>query len=154
MYERILVPIDGSKTSAAGLREAIRLAKLTDGQLRLMHVVDDLPFVLHGDATPGMAGDLLELMVREGKKLLEDARAQVKDQGVAVDTVLCERTQGRICDHVLEQARKWDAELIVLGTHGRRGVRRALLGSDAEQILRTATVPVLLVRGLAAESAA
>ena len=53
----------------------------------------------------------------------------------------------RVADLVVEQARQWGAELIVLGTHGRRGLGRALLGSDAEQVLRQAPVPVLLVRG-------
>lgn len=153
MYQRILVPIDGSKTSNAGLREAIRLAKLTNGQLRLLHVVDDLPFMLSVDAAPGMAGDLLDLLFREGKNLLERSRIQVKDEGVAVDTALCQRLKGRLCDHVLEESRQWNADLIVLGTHGRRGVGRVMLGSDAEQVLRTANVPVLLVRGAAVESA-
>jgi len=53
-----------------------------------------------------------------------------------------------VSDLVIDQAREWGANLIVLGTHGRRGVNRMLLGSDAEQILRMATVPVLLVRAV------
>ena len=53
---------------------------------------------------------------------------------------------GRVCDVVVEQAKEFGADLIVLGTHGRRGVSRLLVGSDAEQIVRVAPVPVLLVR--------
>ena len=67
-------------------------------------------------------------------------------QGVAVDAVLLESFAARVSDLVVEQALGWKADLIVIGTHGRRGVRRMLLGSDAEQILRQAPVPVLLVR--------
>ena len=63
-----------------------------------------------------------------------------------VDTVLVERTAARISERIVEQAKAWGAELIVIGTHGRRGVGRMLLGSDAEQTVRIAPVPVLLVR--------
>ena len=68
-------------------------------------------------------------------------------QGVQVDTLLFDNVSNRLCDTVLEQVKKWGADLIVIGTHGRRGVGRMLLGSDAEQVVRTAPVPVLLVRG-------
>lgn len=61
--------------------------------------------------------------------------------------MLHETFAGRLSDFVVEQAHIWKADLIVIGTHGRRGVRRLLLGSDAEQVLRTSPVPVLLVRG-------
>jgi nucleotide-binding universal stress UspA family protein len=152
MYQRILVPVDGSDTSSAGLREATRLAKMTGGQLRLLHVVDDLPYVLSGDAALSMAGDLFDLLFTAGKSLLEDSRARAVEHGVPADTVLCERLKGRVHEHVSEQAQAWKADLIVLGTHGRRGAQRAFLGSDAEQILRTAPVPVLLVRGTTAGS--
>jgi nucleotide-binding universal stress UspA family protein len=66
---------------------------------------------------------------------------------VAVDVTLREMLAGRVFEQVLEEADAWKADLIVIGTHGRRGVRRMFLGSDAEQILRSASVPVLLVRG-------
>lgn len=147
MYKRILVPIDGSATSRAGLREAVRLAKAANGQLRLLHVVDDLPFVLSGDAYPGAMGDILDMIFKEAKQLLEQSRDEVIAENVAADVVLCQRLKGRICEHVAEQATAWNADLIVLGTHGRRGAGRFLLGSDAEQVLRTAPVPVLLIRG-------
>jgi nucleotide-binding universal stress UspA family protein len=66
-----------------------------------------------------------------------------------VDSVLDDTLGGRISDRVLAQAQQWPAQLIVIGTHGRRGVGRLLLGSDAEQVLRQAPVPVLLVRAAA-----
>ena len=78
--------------------------------------------------------------------MLQRARTLASDSGIAVDTVLFDGLGGRLCDRVAEQAKDWRADLIVLGTHGRRGVSRVLLGSDAEQVLRTAPVPVLLVR--------
>ena len=147
MYQRILVPVDGSPTSDAGLAEATRLAKLTGAQIRLLHVVDEMPFIMSSGAPTVIAGDLLEVLRDAGRKILEKAAAAVKAEGgIAVDTMLFDSLDGRLCDRVTEQARDWPADLVVLGTHGRRGIRRAALGSDAEQIVRYATVPVLLVR--------
>ena len=146
MYQKILVPIDGSPTSSRGLQEAIRLAKLTGARLRLMHVVDSLSFATGMEASTMVTAEMLDLMRVSGQQLLAKARARVEKAGVRVDTVLCDSIAGRVCDLVVEQATAWRAGLIVLGTHGRRGIGRMLLGSDAEMIVRLATVPVLLVR--------
>jgi nucleotide-binding universal stress UspA family protein len=153
MYQRILVPVDGSPTSNTGLDEAIRLARLTGAQLRVLHVVDPMAITL-GASAYGFAGaDLLTALEDAGRAILQAARDRVAAAGVAVDTALAGPVGGRVCDHVVEQIRAWRADLVVLGTHGRRGVGRVLLGSDAEQVLRSATVPVLLVRSTAAAAA-
>jgi nucleotide-binding universal stress UspA family protein len=146
MYQRILVPVDGSETSNAGLAEAVKLAKLTGAQLRLMHVIDESPFLMSAEGMAAVSTDVLALLREGGARVLEQARALVASQGVAVDTKLYDGITSRLCDCVAEQVAQWRADLIVLGTHGRRGVGRMLLGSGAEQVARTATVPVLLVR--------
>ena len=146
MYKRILVPVDGSATSNAGLAEALKLARLTGASLRLLHVVDDMPFILGADSMGAMTGDLFSLLREGGERILASARATVEAEGVGVDTQLFDSMDGRLSDRVAQQVAEWQADLIVLGTHGRRGVGRMLLGSDAEQVIRTATVPVLLVR--------
>lgn len=146
MYQRILVPVDGSPTSNAGLAEAIKLARLTGAQIRLLHVIDELPLVMGAEGAGTMSGELLTLLRQGGEQIVQDARERVKNQGIAVDTVVFDGIARRVCDLVADQARDWHADLIVLGTHGRRGVTRWMLGSDAEQILRTAPVAVLLVR--------
>lgn len=146
MYERILVPVDGSPTSLRGLDEAVRLATLTHASLRLIHVVDDLPLALSAEAYSPNLGELVTLLREGGETILRDARAKVAATGIPVDTVLRDTFEGRVCDQVIDAAKDWQADLIVLGTHGRRGPGRVLLGSDAEQILRLAPVPVLLVR--------
>lgn len=151
MYQRILVPIDGSPTSARGLQEAIKLAKLTGARLRLMHVVDSISYGAGMDAPMMVTSEMLRLMREGGEKLLAKDKARVEKAGLRVDTVLADSAAGRLCDQVVEQAQKWRAGLIVLGTHGRRGVGRLLLGSDAELITRLATVPVLLVRAAQAQ---
>jgi nucleotide-binding universal stress UspA family protein len=147
MYQRILVPVDGSPTSNRGLDEAMRLARLTGAQLRLVHVVDEVALAL-GSAAPfgGYSGDMFTQLREGGEALLAEGRARVEAAGLPVDTVLSDTFSGRLCDQVVEQAQAWPADLIVIGTHGRRGVGRLLMGSDAEQVLRHAPVPVLLVR--------
>jgi nucleotide-binding universal stress UspA family protein len=146
MYQRILVPVDGSSTSQRGLDEAIRLALLTRGRLRLLHVIDELSFALAMDAHAGYAGDWLSVLRESGERLLEDAKAAAKAAGVEADVVLCDRLSGKVHELVASEAARWPADLIVLGTHGRRGVGRSVMGNSAEHILRHATVPILLVR--------
>jgi transaldolase len=150
MYQRILVPVDGSPTSNAGLTEAIKLAGLTGATLRVMHVVDEAAFLMGVDGY--VSGDIFAILKQTGQGVLDEARMKVDAAGVPVDTALFDNLSRRLCDHVAEQVKEWGADVIVIGTHGRRGVRRMLLGSDAEQILRTATVPVLLVRGMDPEA--
>ncbi len=144
MYQRVLVPVDGSPTSRKGLAEAIRLALLTGGRLRLLHVVNELFFATGYEL---YTGDVMGVLKEGGEKILSEAKEVVMAAGIGVDTVCRETFGGRLCDIVVEEATQWKADLIVIGTHGRRGIGRMLIGSDAEQIVRVAPVPVLLVRG-------
>lgn len=146
MYQRILVPIDGSATSTQGLDEAIRLAALTGASLRLIHVVDALSFATGFELYGVFSNDVYPLMKEAGEKVLEQGKARAQASGVTVDSLLFDNLTSRLSDAVVDQVKAWGADLIVIGTHGRRGVGRLLLGSDAEQIVRTAPVPVLLVR--------
>jgi nucleotide-binding universal stress UspA family protein len=148
MYERILVPVDGSPTSNLGLSEAIKLAKLTGARLLLLHAVDIVAVSVTPEASAAMP-QLFDAMRDAGKELLARARSTVEAAGVPVETVLVDTLAGRVSDLVVDQAKNWHADLIVIGTHGRRGVSRVLMGSDAEQVVRMAPVPVLLVRAKA-----
>ena len=143
-YRRILVAVDGSPTSTKGLREAIRLAKAERAELCILHVVNEtVPYTPLAGAPPI---NLIALLLGSGRALLKKAQAQARKQGVEAKTVLVESTQRDAAGTIVAQARKRRAELIVLGTHGRRGMLRLVLGSDAEQVVRTAPAPVLLVR--------
>ncbi|SFM62747.1 universal stress protein [Variovorax sp. OV329] len=146
IYQRILVPLDGSETSQLGLQEAIRLAQTTQGELRLFHVIDDLSFALAMDAYAGQAADWIGTLRETGARLLEEGRRIAEAAGVKVSVVLHQSYNDKLPDAVAAEARRWPAELIVVGTHGRRGFGRLVLGSGAENILRSAPVPVLLVR--------
>ena len=146
MYKKILVPIDGSPTSNLGLKEAILLAKDQGATLRLFHLVDEYVAVSGTDSAPMYAGDLIELLRQDGVRLVEKAKVRAQRQGLAPESAMLESFGGRAADHIVRQAKKWGADLIVLGTHGRRGVKRLVMGSDAEQVVRTSPVPVLLVK--------
>ncbi|MFZ1909935.1 MAG: universal stress protein [Burkholderiales bacterium] len=146
-YKRILVPIDGSRASSRGLREAIRLARgETATRLQLVHVVDEHTVLVSGaEVGPYMVNLMLELR-RRGSRVLRNAEALVRRNGLKCTAVLLEAQAVPAADLIVRQARKSRADLIVIGTHGRRGLRRLIMGSDAEQIVRTAPVPVMLVR--------
>ncbi|MGA2707702.1 MAG: universal stress protein [Steroidobacteraceae bacterium] len=146
MYNKILVPVDGSETSLLGLGEAIRLAKDQKATLRLLHVVHD--FLVAGGHGAAVYTSQLRMDLRErGEKILKEAADIARQQGVEVETKLVETPGGSVGPLIVEHAEQWSADLMVLGTHGRRGIRRLVMGSDAEYVLRTTPVPVLLVRG-------
>lgn len=146
MYGKIIVPVDGSDTSMLGLNEAVKLAKIHGSQIRLVHVVNE--FILDYTYSPGAyASDLFDSLRKTGKSVLEAAARAVESQGVKCESVLLESIGSPASDLIVGQAAEWSADLIVMGTHGRRGLLRVALGSDAEQVLRAANVPVLLVRG-------
>lgn len=147
MYQRILVPTDGSATSEKALTEAIALAKLSGGRIRLLHIVDTLAVAAVADGFGAYSAELLPKLREGGQEILQREQQRVAAAGVGVDATLDEVVAGRISDRVQAAVAAWPADLIVIGTHGRRGVQRLLLGSDAEQVLRSAAVPVLLVRG-------
>ncbi len=149
MFDRILVPIDGSSTSGKALVQAIALAGMTHGRIRLVHVIGDVLTALGGDAAMVCSDEIYASVTAAGKRLLAEGAASVETARISVDTVLCEPSAARLSDEIEEAAKSWGANLIVIGSHGRRGVHRLLLGSDAEQIMRVASVPVLLVRDTA-----
>lgn len=146
IYQRILVPIDGSGTASKGLDEAIRLAQLTGGKLKLIHVVDELALAISAGGYAGPIDGVLESLRNSGRQILAEASKRATAGGVESDVVLSDNLGISVTDVVLEEAQRWPADLIVIGTHGRRGVRRAFLGSSAETILRASPCPVLLIR--------
>lgn len=146
MFKRILVPVDGSATSNRGLQQAIQLAKEQKAALMILHVVDENPLVQSAIADGALFDELLSSLTQSGKKILAKAETDARQKRVKVQTALVENWFGPVADAILKQARKFRADLIVIGTHGRRGGARLLMGSDAESVVRQSTVPVLLIR--------
>ena len=154
MYHRILVPYDGSETSQQALDAALGLARESGGQLRLVHVVEEVAYLTGYDQFGGYSGALLKAMRDNGEKLLAEGVARARAAGVEAETVLFDQFGERLGESVAKSAKIWNADLVVVGTHGRRGIGRALLGSGAEDVIRQATVPVLVIRTPAADGAA
>jgi nucleotide-binding universal stress UspA family protein len=144
-YRKILVAVDGSAAANKGLREALRLAKAEGAKLCIVHVLDEF-YAFAGYDGLGPMQDLVPSFREGGKRVLAKAKALAAKSGVAASTVMREVVGGPAAGPIVSEARKQGADLIVLGTHGRRGMRRLVLGSDAEQVVRTSRVPVLLVR--------
>lgn len=146
MYKQILVAVDGSPHSEWALGHAIGLAANLAATLRIVHVVDTAWLELAME----MAIDTMQMSRTRheaGEKLLQDARASAQGAGLEAEIRLAET--GTPTEHVAailaQMATDWPADLVVLGTHGRRGVERMLLGSVAEGMARRSPVPVLLV---------
>jgi nucleotide-binding universal stress UspA family protein len=148
MFKKILVAIDGSKTANLALKEAITLAKENKGTfVEGVHVVDAY------SVTPEVefitVEQVRDSMREEGKQLLKLAKKKMDAAGIKSEVKLLE-TNGkiqRLAEVISKEAQKLSADLIVVGTHGRRGFSHFLLGSVAESIVRIATKPVLLIRG-------
>ena len=152
MYERILIAIDGSKVGDRGLEEGIRMAASTKANVRLVHVLTSVgadgyvPIANHAVVS---YENLIDELRAAGRKVLDEATARALQAGVICEAKLLQTVDGGAAKTIVKEARDWPADLIVMGTHGRRGLRRLALGSDAETVLRTAPAPLLLVRDLA-----
>lgn len=146
MYQRILVPVDGSATAQCGVEEAIRMARTTGGTLRFFHAIDDQSFSIAMQSSIAYIDNWRAELKAEGTAVLEAALDLAKAAGVPGESTLSDDFSIPVHERVVLEARRWPADLLVIGTHGRRGIRRLFLGSSAEAILRQSPVPVLLVR--------
>ena len=146
MYQRILVPIDGSDVSNAAVQEAARLARELHSQLCLVHVIDltGLYWTV-GSGVP--VGDIERGVTQGGEQELNQAKAIAAGEGINPETTLIRSESGRLSMAIIDYAKRWSADLIVMGAHGLSGLDRLFLGSVAEGVARSAPVPVLLVRG-------
>ena len=143
MFKRNLVPVDGSDTSIKALVAGLQLARDSGGRVRILHWLDDFAYVVGA----GHDAEVLELARAGAGRVLHDAMDIAKSAGVPSDSRLVEGASQRLGDVVADEAQAWEADLVVVGTHGRHGANRLLLGSGAEHVIRMAPVPVLVVRG-------
>lgn len=144
MFKQILVAVDESEQATAALDLAIELGKELGSSLTLLHALDPGKVSTPADVT---AVSTVEIEVEEleaaGKSLLESTAARVRGAGLEVTTIM---RDGVPSPTILDTAARSNADLIVLGTHGRHGVARMFLGSTAESVLREAKIPVLVKR--------
>lgn len=144
MYQRILVPVDGSSTSGHALQEACKLARQLGAQLELVYVIDDIR-LMNADSYINYA-EMTEALKSSGNRVLAQAHAEARQSGIEAEVKLLEAGGDRIASVIVEEARSWPADLIVIGTHGRSGFSRVVFGSVAEGVVRAAHIPVLLLR--------
>jgi nucleotide-binding universal stress UspA family protein len=145
MYQRILVPIDGSSTSERALQEAV---KISEGKalIRLVFVLEEILTMSSEGFDNANDAFLQEAARKNAEKILASAAEKVGKSGAQVESVLRDELTKSVVDIIIEETQSWLADLIVIGTHGRTGLTRLLLGSVAEGVVREATMPVLLIR--------
>lgn len=146
MYQKILVPVDGSDTSTRGLLEAIKLTLDNHAKLQLVHVVNTIVSAIGFAAGPGSTIDPSIRSSDEDVAALKQAESLVRQNGLDSESVLLSTVIDNVGELIIRQAKEWTADIIVMGTHGRRGLGRLVLGSNAEYVLRHTQIPVLLVR--------
>jgi len=148
MYQKIFVAIDDSPTSQKALAEAIHLAKTSHATLCIAHAADESLLAQHGMGL----GSYIDVegtkqAIRQSSQSLLDAACKVANAaGVAAETRLLEATDLRVAEQIASGAETYGADLIVIGTHGRRGFARLLVGSVAENLVRIASTSLLMVR--------
>lgn len=147
MYNKILVPLDGSSTSNLALDHAAALARLSGGSVVLFHVIEELAYSNGFERPKIYIEQVRPRFIATSQTILDEASARLRQEGVKVETLLLESGGKRASELIAEQAKASGCDIVILGTHGRRGVERFLMGSDAEQVARIASVPVMLVRG-------
>lgn len=145
MYQKILVPVDGSPTSKRALQEALALGKVVGARLELVHIYEDIIYLVDKGY---INYEELQRTIRScGEKILAEAESIVEAAGMQAESRLIQASNERVAQLLLTEAERWQAELIVIGTHGHTGISRLLLGSVAEGVIRAAPMPVLLIRG-------
>ncbi|HDR9875864.1 universal stress protein [Burkholderia cenocepacia] len=146
MYKRIFVGLDGSPSARLALNEAIRIATASGGEVTCAYVVEHRPQLVDVDAGFAAERDGDAAAADAATPVLDDAKAALARQHVRGTVRALDAYGEDIATVLMRTAAEADADLIVMGTSGRHGLRRLLLGSVAESLLRAADRPVLLVR--------
>ena len=152
MYRRILVAVDGSATSDKALQEAISLARDGHAKLKVVYVIDEVS--IYSGAQFLAQSEIEASWVKAGHEILDKARDAAKSEGIDAEVQLLETENigEGIADAIAEAAKSWSADIVVAGTHGRKGLKHMLMGSVAEGIVRISPSPILLVHNRHAET--
>lgn len=146
MYQRILLAVDGSHSSDLALCQAITVAKATGSEVKVLFVADDSDVFF--SVASYDANKLMESILAVGRDALAAAAKRLSEAGIPHSTKILEKpvSPGQISTTIVEEADRWSADLIVIGTHGRRGFRRLIMGSVSEGVVHKSNKPVLMVR--------
>lgn len=135
--ERILVPVDGSEFSNNAVEQAISLGSICRSEIIIVSIVDLYPDQME------VAPALVEKMSDDARKYIEAAKKMVDDAKIPCETVV--RMGGAPYEFIVQEAREKNVDLIVMGSHGRKGLERIILGSTAQNVIGHAPCPVLVV---------
>ena len=145
MFKHILVPVDGSATSLVAMDKAVQLARAFSGRITVIHVIDPYPFVgIGADFAYGQTEYLTA-----AKASANQALTAAADAATAAGLQCTQRViEGQsVYEGILEGATGADIDLIIMGSHGRNGIEKFLLGSETQRVLSHTSLPVLVVRG-------
>jgi nucleotide-binding universal stress UspA family protein len=141
-FENILIPTDGSKPAREAVTHALDLARTYDATLHALYVVDRGAYA----SRPGWTWDeLQQVLEQNGETVLEDVQSRAAADGISV---AAEITHGVPHQAIEEYCNQHGIDLVVMGTHGRSGISRRLIGSVTERVLRNSDGPVLTIRGV------
>jgi nucleotide-binding universal stress UspA family protein len=147
MFKRILIPTDGSELSQKAADSGIQLAKLAGGQIVALQVVPRYP-VSYFEGGASISGLEIERIEQEwadaGLATVAKVKAQAEAQGVSATAVISHSDM--IAEAIIETAKKHECDLIVMASHGRRGLTRLLLGSETTHVLTHSVIPVMVLR--------
>ncbi|MCP9928418.1 universal stress protein [Cyanobium sp. CH-040] len=146
-YRQLLVPTDGSEISGRAVAQAVDLAAALGARVRFLHVQNNYPISLVGVGEMVEASTieaLVEAASRRAEAILQDAMATAAKAGVEAEQVVLMNPLPHRA--ILEEASAAGCDLIVMGSHGRRGLEGLLIGSETQRVLLASTCPVLVVR--------
>lgn len=143
MFKRIIIPVDGSECSLRAADVAGSLARELGSQCIVCVAVDVVAAAGYAAAAPDLVEAWLKTLRDNARSVLEETAARLRAAGTDIKTAVAD---GNASDAILQFAKEHGGDLIVMGSHGRSGLRRLFLGSVAETVVRSATIPVLIVR--------
>jgi nucleotide-binding universal stress UspA family protein len=138
MYDNLLFPTDGSPGATAALDHALDVAAAHGATVHLLNVADTAQ-----DSVTRIGDEVIDTLETEGERIVDEAAARANERGVSTETVVL---QGEPYSTIVDYADERETDLVVMPTHGRKGLERFLLGSVTERVVRRANVPVLTVR--------
>ncbi len=140
MFKKILCPVDFSDTSMNAANNAINFSMEIKAEITFIHIIDIQALQNIGDLSGGGINDI-NLLIEEEKPVLSKLKEECDKKGIKVKTVL---THGEPVSVILETIKEEGHDLIIMGTHGKTGLTRLVLGSIAENVVRKSDIPVLL----------
>lgn len=144
MYQKILVPTDGSEMSARAMQAAASLAKLTGASLETLSVKEPFPYSAISEIQPAPPQEFYDAQERAAQARISAAQEAARAQGVKADGATVEALHP--WEAILDHAKARGNDLIVMASHGRRGISALLLGSETQKVLTHSAVPVLVIR--------